>query len=194
LQALNNLLTALAEIEESDMSAEDIRQLLHLPSKPQPAARPAATAPVPDQQLLRQQQQQQQLGRQQQQQQQQQAMSARSSSSSSGGRPLSPDSLQAAARQLGQLSPELAQEWYDRALQQGLQQVRGWDGCCAVSTCFLLWYQAAASGFSAFVRQTRAGDCGFVFSQHRIKWPCQAFYGPAVLPHDIAPSQPHALL
>lgn len=133
LQALNNLLSALAEIEESDMSADEIRQLLHVPSKSKPAAKAGTASDTTQAQVS--QQQSQQLGRQQQQQQQQrqgqsqqrqqQGQSRASSSSSSPGssRPMSPDSLQATARQLGQLSPDLAQEWYDRALRQGLEQV-----------------------------------------------------------------------
>jgi hypothetical protein len=41
------------------------------------------------------------------------------------------DRLQTAARQLGALSPELAQEFYDRAVRQGLEQV----GACGVRVC-----------------------------------------------------------
>jgi DNA-binding transcriptional MerR regulator len=122
LQALNNLLSALADIEESNMSADEIRQLLNIPNKSsqqRTSSAPAAAVPNPMQTQARQ-QQQQQVGRQQQQQQQQQA---RPGSSSSSSRSMSPDTLQAAARQLGQLSPELAQEWYDRAVRQGLEQV-----------------------------------------------------------------------
>jgi len=119
LQALNNLLSALAEIEESDMSADDIRQLLQLPTKTKQA--PSTAAPQRASPAQRQQQQQQQ---------------ARpvSSSSSSTSRPLSPGGLQATARQLGQLSPELAEEWYDRALRQGLEQVE----CLGLLECWLM--------------------------------------------------------
>lgn len=136
-QALNNLLSALADIEESNMTADEIRQLLHLPPTKGTtkavatagAAAPTSTSTAASGRTGAQvQQQQQALGRQQQ---QQQAAGGRTSSSSNSSssnsntsRPMSPDSLQATARQLGQLSPELAQEWYDRALRQGLQQVR----------------------------------------------------------------------
>lgn len=136
MQALHNLLSALADIEDSNMSADEIRQLLKIPDKSsKAAAAAAAAAPHPSKQVQanQRQQQQQQLGRQQQQQQQsqQQARPGNSSgnttasSASSSSRSVSPDSLQATARQLGQLSPELAQEWYDRALRQGLEQVSG---------------------------------------------------------------------
>jgi hypothetical protein len=129
MQALHNLLSALADIEDSNMSADEIRQMLNIPdrSASKAAASAAAGLNMPAQANQRP-QQQQQLGRQQQQQsQQQQARSPGNSSSSS--RSVSPDSLQATARQLGQLSPELAQEWYDRALRQGLEQVSGSVGC-----------------------------------------------------------------
>jgi type II secretory pathway pseudopilin PulG len=119
----------LADIEESNMSAEQIRQLLNIPNKSSKQRASSAAAAVPNPlmqtQARQQQQQQQQVGRQQQQQQQHQQARPGSSSSSSS-RSMSPDTLQAAARQLGQLSPELAQEWYDRAVRQGLEQVGTW--------------------------------------------------------------------
>lgn len=132
MQALRNLLSALADIEDSNMSADEIRQLLNIPdksSKAAAAAAAAAAAPSPSKQVQanQRQQQQQQLGCQQQQQQQQSQQQARPGNSSSSSRSVSPDSLQATARQLGQLSPELAQEWHDRALRQGLEQV---SDCC----------------------------------------------------------------
>jgi DNA-binding transcriptional MerR regulator len=107
-QALNDILSGLASIDESGMSADEIRQLLNIPTQ-QPqrsrqAAAPAAARPA----SVAEQQAQQQLQRRQQQQQ----------------RAVGPDELQRTARQLGQLSPELAQEWHDRALRQSLEQVR----------------------------------------------------------------------
>jgi hypothetical protein len=91
------------------MSADEIRQLLNIQTQQQPRSRQAA-APAAQPASLAEQQAQQQVQRRQQQQQQQQRVAG-------------PDELQKTARQLGQLSPELAQEWHDRALRQSLAEV-----------------------------------------------------------------------
>jgi hypothetical protein len=93
------------------MSADEIRQLLNIPTQQQPRSRQAAAAAASIRPASLAEQQAQQMQRRQQQQQQQ--------------RVVGPAELQKTARQLGQLSPELAQEWHDRALRQSLDQVRG---------------------------------------------------------------------
>lgn len=105
VQALNSILSALASLEESGMSADEIRQLLRIPQHNK-STKPSSSD----------------------------SSTVGSSSSSSGG--VAPrqapaqqhqqqqHDLRSAARQLGQLSPELAQEWYDRAVRQSLAQVR----------------------------------------------------------------------
>jgi DNA-binding transcriptional MerR regulator len=105
---LNDILSGLASIDESGMSADEIRQLLNIRTQQQPRSR-QAVAPAASRAASLAEQQAQQVQRRQQQQQQQ--------------RVVGPDELQKTARQLGQLSPELAQEWHDRALRQSLDQV-----------------------------------------------------------------------
>jgi hypothetical protein len=110
------------------MSAEEIRALLNMPtqrssssssSKQDNAAAAAAAAaaggrpiatPKPASSTPRQQQQGSPV------------FPTSSSSSRSPSPGANASRLRAAARQLGQLSPELASEWYDRALRQGLAQ------------------------------------------------------------------------
>jgi DNA-binding transcriptional MerR regulator len=106
------VLSGLASIDKSGMSADEIRQLLNIPTQQQPRSRQAAAPAAASSRPASLAEQQAQQRRQQQQQQQQQ-------------RVVGPAELQKTARQLGQLSPELAQEWHDRALRQSLDQVGG---------------------------------------------------------------------